>query len=84
MNRLVHNTFEEKHNVTIGVEFGSFLITVEDKTFRLQMWDTVGQESFRSITKVFYRGAHAVVLVYSMTDLESFDHLKNWMEEIKA
>ncbi len=67
----------------MGVEFGSYLIKVEDKIIRLQIWDTVGQESFRSITKVFYRGAHAVLLCYSMGDLTSFENLKKWMDEIR-
>jgi len=66
LKRLTENQFKEDHDVTVGVEFGSFLIKVEDKTLKLQIWDTAGQESFRSITKIFYRGSHAVILAYSI------------------
>ncbi len=68
----------------MGVEFGSFLIKVEDKVLKLQIWDTAGQESFRSITKIFYRGAHAAILTYSVTKRESFSNLFDWLHEIKT
>jgi Ras-related protein Rab-2A len=73
LKRLVDNAFKEEHDVTVGVEFGAYMIRVEDKVFRLQIWDTVGQESFRSITKIFYRGSHAVILGYSVAEKSTFD-----------
>ena len=75
LKRLVENEFKEDHDVTVGVEFGSYLIRVEDKILKLQIWDTAGQESFRSITKIFYRGAHAAILAYSVGMRSSFDSL---------
>jgi signal recognition particle receptor subunit beta len=75
LKRLVENEFKEDHDVTVGVEFGSFLIKVEDKILKLQIWDTAGQESFRSITKIFYRGAHAAILGYSINKKDSFENL---------
>ena len=48
---------------------------IEDKVLKLQIWDTAGQESFRSITKIFYRGAHAAILGYSIVKRETFDNL---------
>jgi len=72
LKRLVENEFREEHDVTVGVEFGSFLIRIEDKILKLQIWDTAGQESFRSITKIFYRGAHVAILGYSVIKRESF------------
>jgi small GTP-binding protein len=51
------NQFKVEHQVTIGVEFGSFVIRLDGKITKLQIWDTAGQESFRSITRIFYRGA---------------------------
>lgn len=68
----------------MGVEFGSFLVRVEDKVLKLQIWDTAGQESFRSITKIFYRGAHAAICGYSITKRDSFENLFDWLHEVKA
>jgi Ras-related protein Rab-2A len=84
LKRLVENEFKEDHDVTVGVEFGSYLIKVEDKILKLQIWDTAGQESFRSITKIFYRGAHAAILGYSITNKPTFDNLEDWLIECKS
>ena len=62
----------EDHEVTVGVEFGTLLLKIEDVRIKLQIWDTAGQESFQSMAKIFYRGAHAVFLTYNITSLESF------------
>ena len=67
MHRMCHNEFTDDHEVTVGVEFGSILVKIKDVAFKLQIWDTAGQESFQSITKIFYRGAHGVLLTYDMT-----------------
>ena len=83
LKRLVDNEFKEDHDVTVGVEFGSYLIKIEDKTLKLQIWDTAGQESFRSITKIFYRGAHAAILGYSINKWDTFENLGDWIKEIK-
>lgn len=77
MHRVTTNEFSEDHEVTVGVEFGSLLIRMGDPSdqqsvFKLQIWDTAGQESFQSITKIFYRGAHAVLLTYSVASMQSF------------
>jgi len=78
------NKFTPDHDVTVGVDFGSYHIRVEDQLIKLQIWDTAGQESFRSITKIFYRSADAVILGYSITNRESFEHLKDWLREIQT
>lgn len=83
LKRLVENEFKQDHDVTVGVEFGSYLVKVEDKILKLQIWDTAGQESFRSITKIFYRGAHAAILTYSVTRRDSFENLTDWLKEIR-
>lgn len=84
LKRLVNNEFKEEHDVTVGVEFGSYLIKIEDHLLKLQIWDTAGQESFRSITKIFYRGAHAVILGYSLLNQDTFINLADWLKEVKA
>ena len=84
MHRVTTNEFSEDHEVTVGVEFGSLLVKMEDTVFKLQIWDTAGQESFQSITKIFYRGAHAVLLTYSIASQLSFQNLSHWFNEIKT
>lgn len=83
MKRVMENQFKEEHQVTIGVEFGSFGIKINDKIVKLQIWDTAGQESFRSVTRIFYRGAHCVFLTYDVTRDETFVNLIEWLKEIK-
>jgi Ras-related protein Rab-2A len=84
LKRLISGEFKEDYDVTVGVEFGAFMVKVEEKTLKLQIWDTAGQESFRSITKIFYRGSHAVLLTYSILRKDSFENLRDWLREIKA
>jgi Ras-related protein Rab-2A len=67
--------FQHVHDLTIGVEFGSRMVTIDNKQIKLQIWDTAGQESFRSITRSYYRGAAGALLVYDITRRETFNHL---------
>lgn len=83
MTRIMDNNFREEHMVTIGVEFGSFIMKMDDKVIKLQIWDTAGQESFRSITRIFYRGAQCVFLTYDITRVETFRNIKDWLGEIR-
>ncbi|PXF49277.1 Ras-related protein Rab-2A [Gracilariopsis chorda] len=76
--------FTPIHDLTIGVEFGARIVTVEDKQLKLQIWDTAGQESFRSITRSYYRGAAGALLVYDITRKETFDHILSWLQDAKA
>lgn len=59
------------------------MITIEQKQVKLQIWDTAGQESFRSITRSYYRGAAGALLVYDITRRETFDHLSSWLEDAR-
>jgi small GTP-binding protein len=76
--------FKNDHDLTIGVEFGARTITIGDKAVKLQIWDTAGQESFRSITRSYYRGAVAALLVFDVTKRDSFEGLELWLRETKA
>jgi Ras-related protein Rab-1A len=67
---------------TIGVEFGSRVITLGGKTIKLQIWDTAGQERFRTITSSYYRGAQGIIVVYDVADKESYSNVKQWLHEI--
>jgi Ras-related protein Rab-2A len=75
--------FQPVHDLTIGVEFGARMISVADTQVKLQIWDTAGQESFRSITRSYYRGAAGALLVYDITRRDTFQHLGRWLEEAK-
>jgi len=73
--------FQAQHDLTIGVEFGSRTITIEQNQVKLQIWDTAGQEKFRSITRSYYRGAAGALLVYDVTRRETFEHVAGWLED---
>lgn len=75
--------FRTDHDLTIGVEFGARLISIDGKAIKLQIWDTAGQESFKSITRSYYRGAIGALLVYDVTRRETFNHLEHWLREAK-
>ena len=84
MHRVTTNEFTEDHEVTIGVEFGTMIFKMQQQNvFKLQIWDTAGQESFQSVTKIFYRGAHGVFLTYSVASKQSFIGLNRWLEEVR-
>ncbi|KAI8899511.1 ras family-domain-containing protein [Globomyces pollinis-pini] len=68
---------------TIGIEFGSTVIDLHDKQIKLQIWDTAGQESFRSISRAYYRGAIGCLLVFDVTRRDTFLHLLSWLEDVK-
>jgi Ras-related protein Rab-2A len=65
------------------VEFGSKIISVNDKQIKLQIWDTAGQETFKSITRSYYRGSIGVILVYDITNRDSFNNIMKWLDETK-
>ncbi|CAJ1427413.1 unnamed protein product [Effrenium voratum] len=75
--------FRTDHDLTIGVEFGARLINIDNKQIKLQIWDTAGQESFRSITRSYYRGASGALLVYDISRRDTFNHLTRWLEEAR-
>jgi len=80
--RFADDTYTESYISTIGVDFKIRSVQHEGKTIKLQIWDTAGQERFRTITSSYYRGAHGIIIVYDVTDRESFNNVKNWVGEI--
>ena len=82
--RFADDKFTTAYINTIGVDFKIRSIKYKNKKIKLQIWDTAGQERFRTITSTYYRGAHGVIIVYDVTDRESFDNVKTWIEEIDA
>ena len=83
MRRVMNDDFKQEHQVTIGVEFGSYGIKVDNKLLKIQIWDTAGQESYKSVTRVFYRGAHFVFLTFDITREETFQDINDWLQEVK-
>lgn len=80
--RFTDDTFTESYLSTIGVDFKIRTIEIDGHLIKLQMWDTGGQERFRTITSSYYRGAHGVILVYDVTEELSFRNIKQWLCEI--
>lgn len=80
--RFADDTYTESYISTIGVDFKIRTIELDKKTIKLQIWDTAGQERFRTITSSYYRGAHGIIVVYDCTDQDSFNNVKQWLEEI--
>ncbi|RZF40460.1 hypothetical protein LSTR_LSTR013922 [Laodelphax striatellus] len=76
--------FKNDSSHTIGVEFGSKIINVAGKSVKLQIWDTAGQERFKSVTRSYYRGAAGALLVFDITNRESFNALSNWLSDARA
>ncbi|XP_022099559.1 putative Ras-related protein Rab-33 [Acanthaster planci] len=80
--RFCGGKFPEKTEATIGVDFREKNVTVDGETIKLQLWDTAGQERFRkSMVQHYYRNVHAVVFVYDMTKMSTFEGLPNWIDE---
>ncbi|KAJ2056151.1 hypothetical protein GGH13_007636 [Coemansia sp. S155-1] len=80
VTRYVHHTFSDRTPSTIGASFITAKIDVDGWECRLQLWDSAGQERFRSMTQMYYRGANAVVLVYDITNEESFKDIDAWVQ----
>ncbi|XP_042431102.1 GTP-binding protein YPTM2-like [Zingiber officinale] len=80
--RFADDSYLESYISTIGVDFKIRTVDQDGKTIKLQIWDTAGQERFRTITSSYYRGAHGIIVVYDVTDQESFNNVKTWLNEI--
>jgi len=81
--RFCEDSFTPSFITTIGIDFKVRTVDLDGKKIKLQIWDTAGQERFRTITTAYYRGAMGILLVYDMTDLNSFNNLRNWMKNIE-
>ena len=80
--RLSTGIFEPELSSTIGVDFHTKKLRVNNQTVKLTLWDTAGQERFRALTSSYYRNCNGVLLVYDVCSKSSFEHLQDWMDEI--
>ncbi|PRP79229.1 RAB18, member RAS oncogene family isoform 2 [Planoprotostelium fungivorum] len=82
--RFTDDDFEEDQPCTIGVDFKTKMVNLEGKRIALTIWDTAGQEKFRSLTSSYYRGAHGIIITYDVTNRLSFDCLAMWLKEVEV
>ncbi|KAJ3447929.1 ras-related protein rab-21 [Anaeramoeba flamelloides] len=83
VKRFVENTFDSGQISTIQASFLKKTLTVQKKSCTLAVWDTAGQEKFRALGPIYYRGAQGAVLVYDTTDVQTLDRVRDWIEELR-
>ena len=81
--RYVHGQFKPEYQLTIGVEFGAKNIEIDSKMFRIQIWDTAGQENFRSITRAYYKNSVCALVVYDISSRDSFNNVMSWIGDCR-
>eukprot|EP00824_Muranothrix_gubernata_P008908 TRINITY_DN21487_c0_g1_i1.p1 TRINITY_DN21487_c0_g1~~TRINITY_DN21487_c0_g1_i1.p1 ORF type:complete len:214 (-),score=36.57 TRINITY_DN21487_c0_g1_i1:21-662(-) len=84
LHQFIEKKFKKGSSHTIGVEFGSKILSVGGKNVKLQIWDTAGQERFRSVTRSYYRGAAGALLVYDITNRDTYNHLVSWLTDART
>ena len=81
--QFTEGVFQERREMTLGVEFGKRMIQIEDYDVGLEIWDTAGQESYLSITRSYYRNADGCILCFDLTRKSSFENMEMWLNEAK-
>ena len=82
--RYTDNKFIKNHLTTIGIDYKTKDVNINGKMIKLKIWDTAGQERFRNITQQYYKGADGIVLVFDLTDRNSFEKVREWMKQIQS
>ena len=83
IKRFVSNTYNPNTKATVGVEFLSKSYKINDQVFKIEIWDTAGQERYKSITAAYYKGAKGALIVYDITQKDSFENINKWMSEVR-
>eukprot|EP01100_Stratorugosa_tubuloviscum_P002874 TRINITY_DN1683_c2_g1_i1.p1 TRINITY_DN1683_c2_g1~~TRINITY_DN1683_c2_g1_i1.p1 ORF type:complete len:253 (-),score=118.12 TRINITY_DN1683_c2_g1_i1:84-800(-) len=81
--RFTQDQFTADSKSTIGVEFSVQTLDIKGRVVKAQLWDTAGQERYRSIMHSYYRGAFGAIVVYDVTNVKSFDHVQNWLQQLR-
>ncbi len=83
-NKATNNIFDDNYKATVGFEFFTFNIKINDTIIKLQVWDTCGQELYRSLITNFYRNSSLALIVYSVTSERSFTNIDTWLQELRT
>ena len=82
--KAVKNNFEEYYQATVGFEFLTFNLKINESVIKLQIWDTCGQEIYKSLISNFYRNSSLAILLYAINNKESFEHVESWLNDLKS
>ena len=82
--RLARDVFNDRAQPTVGAAFFTFVVENAEDSIQFEMWDTAGQERYRSLAPMYYRGAEGVVLVFAVSDKQSFDAGERWLQDVRA
>ena len=83
LTRFCDNSFKEKYNNTIGVDFRLVTLKCNDIISKIHIWDTAGQERFRSLALNYLNNSHGIILIYDITNTQSFENVKTWVNQIR-
>lgn len=83
-NNAIKNLFDDAYNATVGFEFFTFNIKLNGKVVKLQIWDTCGQELYRSLITNFYRNSSLAIIVYAINAKDTFDNIEMWLRELRT
>ena len=83
LSRYINNSFSETTRSTVGVELSAKVEEINNTKIKIQIWDTAGQERYKSITKTYYKGAKGALIVYDITNKESFKNVDKWINDLK-
>lgn len=84
LSRFSKNEFRTDNRATVGVEFQTKTILIDNKLVKAQIWDTAGQERYRAITTAYFRGALGALIVYDVTSTSSFESVPRWLDQLRA
>ncbi|KAL7719931.1 Rab family GTPase [Entamoeba marina] len=83
VSRLVKNHFNDEEKATVAASFMTTSLTYDDKTYDISIWDTAGQEKYRSMVGMYYRGSSGAIIVYDITSDASFKHVETWCKDLR-
>ena len=84
ITRFASDKFDQNSKATIGVEFIYKTLKINKDVFKIEIWDTAGEERYKSITSAYYKGAKGAIIVYDITSEQSFDNIETWIQEVKG
>lgn len=83
LTRFVRNEFNIQSKPTIGVDFFSKTVQIKENKIKVQIWDTAGQERYKAFSSAYYNGSNGAIITYDVTNRDSFDNVKTWIQELR-